>query len=89
MCCGTVENSYKTVAAMRIILLMAHCLTQAIRKQFSKTDPKLIQNISEMATSVKANTELAERIARKFRMKNTTGYSLNALINCTDLMSFI
>ncbi|MBL7968662.1 MAG: hypothetical protein JNK09_16770, partial [Prolixibacteraceae bacterium] len=47
------------------------------------------QNISEMATSVKANTELAERIARKFRMKNTTGYSLNALINCTDLMSFI
>ena len=32
----------------------------------------------------RANAELAERIRHKFRMKNTTGYSLNALVDYDD-----
>jgi len=33
---------------------------------------------------VKDNQELSERIAHKFKMKNTTGYSLNALVDFDD-----
>ena len=33
---------------------------------------------------VRANPALAERIAHKFKIKNTTGYSLNALVDYSD-----
>ena len=92
MCCGTSENSYKTLSSMRVILAEGSLLdtaSQESKELFAKTHPKLIQDISEMATSVKANGELAERIARKFKMKNTTGYSLNALVDFTDPFEII
>ena len=87
MCCGTAENSYKTLDSMRIILADGSLLDTASaesREQFRKTHSELIQEISGMVAEVKANTELSERIARKFRMKNTTGYSLNALVDFDD-----
>ena len=36
------------------------------------------------AQAARANEALAARIRHKFRMKNTTGYSLNALVDFTD-----
>jgi len=87
MCCGTAENSYKTIASMRVIFADGTVLDTSdteSKLQFSQTHPQLIQDITEMAESVKANTELVGRIARKFKMKNTTGYSLNALVDFAD-----
>lgn len=87
MCCGTSENSYKTLSSMRVIFADGSVLdtaSQESKDQFAKTHPKLIQDISEMAVFVKMNSELADRVARKFKMKNTTGYSLNALVDFTD-----
>lgn len=77
---------------MRVILAEGSLLdtaSQESKEQFAKKHPKLIRDISEMAASVKANGELAERIARKFKMKNTTGYSLNALVDFTDPFEII
>ena len=87
MFAGTAENSYKTVDSMRIIFADGTLLDMSDSKskdQFRHTHPQLIQDISEMAESVKANEALASRIARKFKMKNTTGYSLNALVDFSD-----
>ena len=87
MCCGTAENSYKTLDSMRLIFADGSLLDTAdpkSKEQFSLTHKKLIQDITEMAVSVKANDLLASRIARKFKMKNTTGYSLNALTDFSD-----
>ena len=92
MCCGTSENSYKTLSSMQVIFSDGSLLdtgSQESKDQFAKAHPKMIQDISEMASSVKANVELAERIARKFKMKNTTGYSLNALVDFTDPFEII
>jgi D-lactate dehydrogenase len=92
MCCGTAENSYKTVASMRIIFADGSLLNTAdpeSKKQFAETHQKLVRDISEMAAAVKANSELAGRISRKFKMKNTTGYSLNALIDFSDPFAII
>ncbi len=36
------------------------------------------------ARAVLADSELAERIRCKFKIKNTTGYSLNALVDFDD-----
>jgi D-lactate dehydrogenase len=92
MCCGTAENTYKTIASMRIIFADGSLLDTSdpeSKVRFSQAHPQLIQNITEMAESVKANAELASRIARKFKMKNTTGYSLNALVDFADPFDII
>jgi len=44
----------------------------------------MVARISELAQGAKNNRALSERIRRKFRMKNTTGYSLNALVDFDD-----
>jgi D-lactate dehydrogenase len=92
MCCGTAENSYRTVDGMRIIFADGSLLDTSdpmSKEQFLQTHPILIQSISEMATSVKANEVLANRITRKFKMKNTTGFSLNALVDFSDPFDII
>jgi len=87
MCCGTAENSYRTMDSMRIIFADGSLLDtsdEASKDVFQSTHPELVQGIDEMAASVKLNVELSARITRKFKMKNTTGYSLNALVDYTD-----
>ena len=72
---------------MRIILADGSALDTASeesKEQFRQTHTQLIQEIQEMVAEVKANEELSARIARKFKMKNTTGYSLNALVDFSD-----
>ena len=92
MCCGTSENSYKTVASMRIVFADGSVLDTASaesRKKFRQTHAQLIQSITEMAESVKADSALARCIAGKYKMKNTTGYSLNALVDFSDPFDII
>jgi D-lactate dehydrogenase len=92
MCCGTAENSYKTIASMRVIFADGSLLDTSdpeSKLKFSQTHPQFIQDLSEMAELVKANSELANRITRKFKMKNTTGYSLNALVDFFDPFEII
>src|SRR5450759_1167394 len=92
MCCGTAENSYKTVAAMRIILADGTLLNtndQSSKDAFSESHPQLLSDIGNLARSAKENTILAERIRKKYKMKNTTGYSLNALIDFSDPFAVI
>ncbi|MFZ4723958.1 MAG: FAD-binding and (Fe-S)-binding domain-containing protein [Paludibacter sp.] len=87
MCCGTAQNSYKTVDSMRIIFADGSLLDTSdenSKELFRLSHPQLISDISEMVASVNANKELSMRIAHKFKMKNTTGYSLNALIDYND-----
>lgn len=92
MCCGTAQNSYKTLAGMRIILADGTILDtrdQSDKKAFLESHSKLISDIEILAKKASANTSLAERIRKKYKMKNTTGYSLNALIDFTDPFDII
>jgi D-lactate dehydrogenase len=92
MCCGTSQNSYRTVAAMRIIFADGTILDtsdESSRQTFSESHSQLLFEISALAQSAKDNTALAERIARKYKMKNTTGYSINALVDFTDPFDII
>jgi len=87
MCCGTAQNSYQTLRAMRLILADGTVLDTAdaaSRTAFNTRHGELLQQLSQLAAETKANTTLAERIRHKFKIKNTTGYSLNALIDFDD-----
>jgi D-lactate dehydrogenase len=92
MCCGTAENSYKTVAGMRIILADGTILDtrdQLSRETFRKSHSKLLTDIEQLAQKAIDNLPVADRIRKKYKMKNTTGYSLNALVDFTDPFDII
>lgn len=92
MCCGTAQNSYRTLSSMKIVFFDGTTLDTAdaqSRAKFLGSHGYLSDAITEMSRRVKANTALAERIRRKFKMKNTTGYSLNALIDFDNPIDII
>ena len=92
MCCGTAENSYRTVSGMRIILADGTILDtrdQSGKEKFRESHSKLLSDIGMLAKSATGNIALAERIRMKYNMKNTTGFSLNALVDFTDPFDII
>ena len=87
MCCGTAQNSYRTLASMRVVLADGSVLDSAdaaSRTAFQARRPDLIDGLARLAREVRADAALAERIRHKFRLKNTVGYSLNALVDFDD-----
>jgi D-lactate dehydrogenase len=92
MCCGVAQNSYKTLAGMKIIFADGTILdTDDLdsRESFLRSHKTLCERLGALAGRVKENKQLAARIADKFKMKNTTGYSLNALIDYDDPIEII
>jgi D-lactate dehydrogenase len=92
MCCGTVQNSYNTVTGMKIILADGTILDtrdSSGKKAFRDSHSKLLSDIENLAKSATENASLADKIRKKYKMKNTTGYSLNALIDFSDPFDII
>jgi D-lactate dehydrogenase len=87
MCCGTAQNSYQTVAGMRMLFQDGSRLDTAdpaSRDAFRRSRGNLLDALDTLARDVRNDAVLAERIRRKYKIKNTTGYSLNALVEFED-----
>jgi D-lactate dehydrogenase len=87
MCCGVADNSYKTLHSLKVILQDGTRLDTADPEsiaRFRQTHGALLGRLGDLGAQTRANAPLRERIAHKFKIKNTTGYSLNALIDYTD-----
>lgn len=87
MCCGTAQNSYRTLSSMRVILRDGTLLdtgNAASVAAFRDSHAELLSELDRLGKATRENKALHERIAQKFKIKNTTGYSLNALIDYTD-----
>jgi D-lactate dehydrogenase len=87
MCCGTSQNSYRTVTGMRILFqdgTLLDTADPASRDEFRYARKDLLDAVDALGKEVRANTALAERIRRKYKIKNTTGFSLNALVDFED-----
>ncbi len=84
MCCGTTENAYRTVESLQF-LLADGTLVDTSRHDADELlrwdRPDLHAALATLRDEVRAAPELAARIRRKFAYKNTTGYSLNALLD--------
>ncbi len=87
MCCGTAQNSYRTLEGIRVVLADGSVLDTrdpASCAAFKAQRKDLVQGLAALAKAASDNAKLAARIRHKFRLKNTTGYSLNALVDFTD-----
>jgi D-lactate dehydrogenase len=87
MCCGTAQNSYRTLQSMRVMLAdgtLVDTGDAASRAALRASHPELLDGLARLRAEVLADEALAARIRRKFAIKNTTGYSLNALVDFTD-----
>ncbi len=87
MCCGTSDNSYKTVVSSRMVLADGTLLDTADAKSraaFARTHAHILNGLADLRKKIMDTPELADRIRRKFKIKNTTGYSLNALVDYED-----
>ena len=92
MCCGTSENSYKTMADIRIILPDGTILDTGDKtscEDFRPTHSAFLEGIAAIAGEIGADQELSERIRRKYKIKNTTGYSLNAFVDYSDPIDIV
>jgi D-lactate dehydrogenase len=92
MCCGTRENSYHTLAGMRVILVDGAVLDTADAESvssFRRSHAELLLGLTMLARRVRDNAPLAQRIRHKYRMKNTTGYGLNALVDFSDPLDIL
>lgn len=84
MCCGTAQNSYHTLAGLRLVLADGTRLDSedpASVAAFESSHAELLEALARLGRETRANTELAARIRHKYRLKNTTGLSLNALVD--------
>lgn len=84
---GTNENSYKTISSIRIVLADGTVLDtgdEASRQQFRSTHPQFLERLEEIRRRVADNPKLADRIRKKYSIKNTTGLGLNSLVDYTN-----
>ncbi len=92
MCCGSAQNSYRTVDSMKLVFADGTLLDTsdlASIKAFQTKQPTLLQGIKDLCKKVADNEQLTDRIRHKYRLKNTTGYSLNALVDYSDPIEVI
>ena len=87
MCCGVAENSYKTLLDLCLVMADGTVLDtgdDASRRAFRERHPQIVEGLADLRRQVMAAPELEARIRHKFKIKNTTGYSLNALVDFED-----
>jgi len=87
MCCGTSQNSYRTLKSMRVMLADGALLDSADPfsiAAFQKSHGMVLSALAQMGRDIRANPTLSALIRRKYKIKNTTGYSLNALVDFSD-----
>ncbi|MDR1592370.1 MAG: FAD-binding oxidoreductase [Prevotellaceae bacterium] len=92
MCCGTSQNSYRTVADIRLILHDGTILDtsdEASKADFRRTHTHLITSIEQLRDRVNEVPALVELIHRKYKIKNTMGYSINAFVDYSDPFDII
>ncbi len=84
MCCGVEQNAYHTLHSMKFMLPSGTVIDTAhsdADEEFHAREPELAGGILALKSQLLANPGLRERVRNKYRMKNTTGYSLNAFLD--------
>ncbi|MBQ6038062.1 MAG: FAD-binding oxidoreductase [Bacteroidaceae bacterium] len=92
MNCGVHANSDRMMVSARIVLTDGTILdtgdTQS-REAFRKSHPEFIKKIEELRDKVRADKELADRIRKKYSIKNVTGLNLRPLVAYDDPFDII
>ena len=84
MCCGVAQNAYHTLVSIRFLLPSGALIDTAAPhadEELCAREPALHAGLLALRRAVLESPALAARIRSKYRMKNTTGYSLNAFLD--------
>ena len=80
-------DTYTMMDSMRLVLLDGTVLDTAdpfSRTTFRQKQKELLDELEGLARKLRNNPALAERVARKYQIKNTTGYGLRSLLEFDD-----
>lgn len=84
MCCGVVQNSYHTLKYMTFLLpngLVFNTELPGDYKRFETEASVIATELRALRNEILSNPTLVERIRKKYKQKNTTGYCMNAFID--------
>nr|WP_225937710.1 FAD-binding and (Fe-S)-binding domain-containing protein [Myxococcus sp. RHSTA-1-4] len=84
MCCGVRENAYHTLDSLRFVLpsgLVVDTASPDAGELLRQREPALFQGLLSLGRRIEGDARLAARIREKYRIKNTTGYGLNAFLD--------
>lgn len=83
-CCGVTQNAYHTLDSITFLLPSGTLVDTAdadADEQFRRAEPALAAGLLDLKREIESDAALAGRIRAKYRMKNTTGYGLNAFLD--------
>ena len=92
MCCGFENNTYATVDSIRIVFADSTVLDTSDSisiNNFKNKNPQFIETILSIRDDIVNDEELVSFITKKFSIKNTSGYSLNAFLDYSDPIKII
>lgn len=92
MCCTVDQNTFATMRHMRLILADGTILDTADPDgvaAFRISHARLLEGLSALRRRIMADTDLVARIRRKYSIKNTTGYAINALTEFDDPLDIL
>src|SRR6516165_10548470 len=84
MCCGTTQNSYKTLSSLTFMLPSGTCVDtgqENAERHFAAAEPVLAAGLMEIKREIESDAGLVARLRRKFSIKNTTGYHMEAFLD--------
>ncbi len=87
MRCGVTKDSYSTVRELTFVLPSGTKIDTGApdaAERFAAAEPDLVAGLEAIRDEIRADAELAERIRRKFAIKNTTGYRLCAFLDADE-----
>jgi len=87
MRCGVTKDSYSTVRELTFVLPSGTKIdtgAPGAAERFAAEEPELVAGLEAIRDEIRADAELADRIRRKFAIKNTTGYRLCAFLDADE-----
>ena len=84
MCCGVTDNSYHTLHSLQFILPDGKTYDTGLSEAYQRFElesPDIYHGIRLLREQVFGNAELVQKIRRKYRIKNTVGYGINAFLD--------
>lgn len=87
MCCGTTDNAYQTIQSATLIFADGTSLdtsSKASCDSFAITHAAMLEGLIALRQTILSDSRIEQRIRHKYRLKNTTGYGVNALLDFND-----
>ena len=84
MCCGVRDNSYHTLKSISFVLPDGKNYNTNIAEdyiRFENESNEIFRGIKSLREKILSNKVLLKNICRKYKMKNTVGYGINAFID--------